>query len=309
MRTAYLSALHHLTKANKDILALISDNGAIVYDWYRAEFPDNYFNFGISEANMVAAAAGLASCGKIPFAYTISGFLTMRAFEFVRNDVCLQNQNVKLVGTGAGFSYSTLGPTHHATEDITLMRVLPNLTIFSPASPMEVRKATIEAAKMKGPVYIRLGTNKEPEIYNSDYDFIVGKGVRLLNGLDLAIITTGSIAYDVLQAASELREEEISVRVINIHTIKPLDKEIILKAAEETGRVITVEEHNINGGLGSAVAETLLEGGCSSIVFERMGLKDSFCKGYGSHQYLKSLNRLSKEDIKSKIREVISRKK
>lgn len=309
MRTAYLSALYDLSKENRDVLALISDNGAIVYDKYREDFPEQFINFGISEANMVASAAGLAACGKIPFAYTISTFLTMRAFEFVRNDVCLQNQNVKLVGTGAGFVYSTLGPTHHATEDLAVMRVLPNLTILSPASPMEVRKATIAAAQMEGPVYIRLGTNKEPEIYETDYDFVVGKGIPLLDGNDVTLVSTGSITFDVLQAAKELWEDGISTRVINIHTIKPIDEEILIKAAMETGAVITVEEHSVIGGLGSAVAEIVLEKSLDSCLFERMGLKDTFCKGYGSHKELKLMNGLSIDDIKCRAKAIVSKKR
>ncbi|WP_010681177.1 transketolase family protein [Acetivibrio cellulolyticus] len=309
MRTAYLNALYQLTGENPDILALISDNGAIVYDKYRADFPKNYFNFGISEANMVAAAAGLASCGKIPFAYTISGFLTMRAFEFVRNDVCLQNQNVKLVGTGAGFAYSTLGPTHHATEDIALMRVLPNMTIFSPASPKEVEKVTYAAAKIMGPVYIRLGTNKEPEIYERDYNFVAGEGVNLLDGKEVTLIATGSIVHDVLECAKELHEEGISVQVVNIHTIKPIDNKIILEAAEKTRAIITIEEHSIIGGLGSAVAEVLMENCFGNVMFKRMGLNNTFCKGYGSHSDLKSMNGLSKECIKQRVREACMEKK
>lgn len=304
MRDAYLSALHHLAGENKNILALISDNGAIVYDKFRRDFPQQYFNYGISEANMVASAAGLASCGKIPFAYTITNFLTMRAFEFIRNDVCLQEMNVKLVGTGAGFSYSTLGPTHHGTEDIALMRVLPNLVIFSPASPKETYKAAIACAKHDGPTYLRLGTSKEAEIYNSDYDFVPGRGVILKEGCDASIIATGSIICDALEAAEALEKEKITVRVVNIHTIKPLDSELIVRCARETGAVITLEEHNINGGLGGAAAETLLENGCTP-VFVRMGLDGAFCKGYGTRAEMKRINGLSPEHIAAKVRDAV----
>ncbi len=308
MRDAYLRALHRLAGENKNILALISDNGAIVYDKFREDFPEQYFNYGISEANMVASAAGLASCGKIPFAYTITNFLTMRAFEFIRNDVCLQNMNVKLVGTGAGFSYSTLGPTHHGTEDIALMRVLPNLTIFSPASPEETYKAALACVKCEGPVYLRLGTSKEPEIYNHDYNFMPGKGIILKEGYDASIIATGSIIADALEAAGALEKENISVMVINIHTIKPIDKELIIKAARQTGAIITLEEHSINGGLGGAVAETLLENGCAP-VFIRMGMINNFCAGYGSRFEIKKLNGLSAEHIILKVKTAISKKK
>ncbi|MEW6103060.1 MAG: transketolase, partial [bacterium] len=149
MRNAYLSKLYELAKENEHIVALVADNGAIVYDKYRKDFPDRFINCGISEANMISVSAGLASCGKIPFAYTIGCFLTMRAFEQIRNDICLQRMNVKLVGIGSGFVYSNLGPTHHTTEDIALMRTLPNMTIFSPIDPLETKKATIEAARIK----------------------------------------------------------------------------------------------------------------------------------------------------------------
>jgi len=301
MRNAYLKQLYDLAKENKQIIALVSDNGAIVYDKYRQDFPNQFINCGISEANMVSIAAGLASCGKIPFAYTISCFITMRAFEQVRNDVCLQKMNVKLVGIGAGFVYSNLGPTHHATKDIALMRVLPNMTIFSPADPLESRKVTFAAAQINGPVYIRLATGGTPNIYEDDYDFQVGKAVVLREGKDVVIITTGGIVHEVLQAVDELEKTGISALLINMHTIKPIDRDIILRAARGTGTILTVEEHTIIGGLGSAVAEVLLENNDVPIKFKRLGLKGVFPSGYGSYQEMKEMNGLSKKDI---VREV-----
>jgi len=297
MRNAYLETLYDLAKDNKEVLALVADNGAIVYDKYRAAFPERFINCGISEANMVSVAAGLASCGKIPFAYTISCFITMRAFEQVRNDVCLQNMNVKLVGIGAGFVYSNLGPTHHATKDIAIMRVLPNMTILSPADSLETRKATAAAAEIKGPVYLRLATGTTPDIYKSDYEFKIGRGVTLREGADIAIIATGGILHDVLQASDELEKSGISARVINIHTVKPIDKEIILKAARETGGILTVEEHTIFGGLGSSVAEVILEESPVLVKFKRLGLKGVFPSGYGTYQEMKEMNGLSKVAI------------
>ena len=182
MRTAYLNALYDLAKNDKRVYAMISDNGAIVYDKYRKDLPDQYLNLGISEANMIAMAAGMASRGKIPFAYTIGAFLAYRANEFIRNDVCLQKQNVKIVGTAAGEAYPALGPTHHATEDLGCLRSFPNLTIITPASPMEVGKAVKSAYEYEGPVYLRIGTNREPEIYENDYDFRSGTGVEVRSG-------------------------------------------------------------------------------------------------------------------------------
>lgn len=288
MRTAYLDTLYDLAKKDKRVYALISDNGAIVYDKYRRDLPEQYLNLGISEANMIGMAAGMASCGKIPFAYTIGAFLAYRAFEFIRNDVCLQNQNVKIVGTGAGEVYSTLGSTHHSTEDLGGLRALPNLTIICPASPLEVRKAVEAAYEYEGPVYLRIGTNKELEIYEKDYEFEIGKAVTIKDGSDLTLIGTGSILKDILDVTCQLEAERINARVIDIHTIKPIDREMIIKAVEETGRIITVEDHNIIGGIGSAVAEVIAEYG-KEIKFKRIGLYD-FSKGYGNYQQIKNGN-------------------
>ena len=305
MRNAYISALHQLSKTNENILALVADNGTIVYDKYREDFPDRFINFGISEANMVSVAAGLASCGKIPFAYTISNFLTFRAYEQIRNDVCMQKMNVKIVGIGVGFVYSYLGPTHHGTEDIAVMRVLPEMTIFSPSDPSETVKATNAAAQLVGPVYLRLTTGGTPKIYEDDYEFEVGKGVTLRDGSDIAIIATGSIVHEVVQAANELEKLGISVRLINIHTIKPIDREIIIKAARETQVILTVEEHSITGGLGSCVAEVLGEENCIFRSFKRLGLNDVFAQGYGNYQEMKALNGLSKDDIVREVNDLL----
>lgn len=303
MRTAYLDTLHELAGKDKRVYALISDNGAIVYDRYRRDLPDQYLNLGISEANMLGMAAGMASCGKIPFAYTIGAFLAYRAYEFIRNDACLQGQNVKIVGTGAGEVYSALGPTHHSTEDLGGLRSLPNLTILCPASPLEVRKATIAAYEMEGPVYLRLGTNKEPEIYGADYPFEVGRGVTVREGTDITLIGTGSIVKDLLDVAELLEEEGIDARVVNMHTLKPLDREIILQAAEETGKIITVEDHNITGGLGSAVAEVVAESG-SGVAFRRMGLR-GFSNGYGSYAEVKEMNGIGKGQILKEVKTML----
>lgn len=297
MRNAFIAALYDLTKRDERVVALVSDNGAIVYDQYRKDFPDHYINVGIAEANLVSVAAGLAHCGKIPFAYTIAGFLTMRAFEQIRNDVCLQRTNVKLVGIGAGFVYSNLGPTHHATIDLALMRSLPGMTVLSPADPLESRKATLAAAEREGPVYLRLATGGTPVLYKEDYDFQIGRGVTVRQGQDLTLIATGLMVQEALQAASELQENGISIRLINLHTIKPLDEEIILQAARETRAILTVEEHSIMGGLGSAVAEVLAEHAEGLVRFKRMGLRGVFPEGYGSYQDMKEMNGLSCKDI------------
>ena len=288
MRNAYIRELYELAKEDPNVLGINADNGAIVYDDFRRDFPKQYMNFGIAEANMIAAAAGMASCGKIPFCYTIGAFLAYRALEFIRNDVCYQKQNVKIVGIGSGCAYANLGPTHHTTEDIAILRSMPGLTIFSPASPLESKKATRAAYEWDGPVYIRLGRNGEPEIYDKEYNFVPGKGVVLRKGKDVTIIGTGGILLDALEAAEALEKQGISARVVNIHTIKPLDEEIIQKAAEETKAIVTIEEHSIYGGLGGAVAEVLAEYG-RNVRFRRVGLK-GFVEGYGDPASVKKMN-------------------
>lgn len=304
MRTAYLDTLFELASADENVFALISDNGAIVYDKYRKHLERQYLNLGISEENMLGVAAGMANCGKIPFAYTIGAFLAFHSLEFIRNDICLQNMNVKIVGTGAGMVYSALGSTHHATEDIGVLRSLPNLVLFSPASPLEVRKAIKEAYKIRGPVYIRLGTNGEKEIYSDkNYDFVTGKGVELFPGTDVTIVGTGNILADAIEARNILKKEGISVRLINIHTIKPFDGEIIRKAIYETKGIVTVEDHNIIGGIGTAVAEVIAESGTGT-KFRRIGLKDNFSKGYGTYMEVKENNGLGIQDIVKAVREI-----
>lgn len=303
MRTAYLDTLYNLAQNDKKVYALISDNGAIVYDRYRKDLPGQYLNLGISEANMVGVAAGMASCGKIPFAYTIGAFLAYRTFEFIRNDVCIQKQNVKIVGTGAGEIYSALGPTHHSTEDLGGLRSLPNLTILCPASPLEVRKATIAAYEYAGPVYLRLGTNKEPEIYENDYEFNIGKAVTMKDGKDVTLIGMGSILKDVLDVSERLALEGISARVINMHTVKPIDKAVIIKAIDETNKIVTIEDHNITGGIGSAVAEVIAEYG-ENVKFKRCGLVD-FSQGYGNYSAVKDNNLIGIDAIYQKIKEII----
>lgn len=252
---------------------------------------------------MLGMAAGMASCGKIPFAYTIGAFLAYRAFEFIRNDICLQKQNVKIVGTGAGEVYSALGPTHHSTEDLGGLRAMPGLTILCPASPMEVRKATVAAYEFEGPIYLRLGTNKEAEIYNEDYKFQIGKSLTLKEGNDITLIGSGSILNDILQAASQLESKGIRARVINIHTIKPIDREAILQAIEETGKIMTIEDHSIYNGLGSAVAEVVAESG-KGVAFRRLGLRD-FSHGYGSYSQVKEMNGIGISDICTEVEALV----
>ena len=299
MRAAYLDTLYELAGNDNNVYAVISDNGAIVYDKYRRDYPDQFINAGISEANMVAMAAGMAERGKIPFAYTIGAFLAYRAYEFILNDVCMMKKNVKLVGIGGGCSYSLLGSSHHTIFDIAVLRPLPNLTIFSPASPIEVKKCVRAAYEINGPVYIRLGTSREPEIYEYSVAFVPGKAVEVRKGTDITIISTGSIVNDVINAARILESDGISSRVLNIHTLKPMDVEGVIRACSDVKAVVVVEEHSVIGGLGSSVAE-IIANHSINVKFTQMGFKD-FAEGYGKHIEVKEINGLGINDI---VREV-----
>ncbi len=301
MRNTYLKEVYNLAKKDKNVLSLVADNGMIVYDDFRRDFPEQYFNFGISEGHMINAAAGMASCGKIPFAYTIGSFLAYRAYEFIRLDVCLQNLNVKIVGIGAGMSYGYLGPTHHATEDLAVLRVLPNLTLLSPATAKETKALVQYAYELNGPVYIRLGNNLKTELYPEDMEVIPGKGTVLKKGTDIVIFSTGDITYQVMEAAKRLQEDGISATVISMHTIKPFDEELVLEMAEIFRHFFTVEEHSIIGGLGSAVAEIIAEHGCD-VKLKRIGLQGVFAHGYGTQEQVCKANGLDVDAIYSAIR-------
>lgn len=233
MRDTYLNTLYDLAAKDNDVVSMVADNGMIVYDDFRRDFPERYFNFGISEGNMVAAAAGMASCGKIPFIYTISAFLAYRAYEFIRDDVCFQNQNVKIVGIGTGMTYSTLGPTHHTTEDIGLLRGLPNLTVFSPATGKELSWIMQEAYRIKGPMYIRLGNNKE-EHYVGNPAFDIGKPAVVRDGKDLTIFTSGVILNEVMKVHEMLKNDGVEARIVSVHTLKPMKTKAIAELASKT---------------------------------------------------------------------------
>lgn len=306
MQRAYLMALYDLAQKDSNVLSILADSGTGYDELFRRDFPKQLIDFGIAEEHMVGAAAGMATCGKIPFVYTAGAFLAYRSYEFIRNDICLQNLNVKVVGMGSGLAWCTLGPTHHTTEDISALRAIPGLTIFSPSCPREVEKVVKAAYEIKGPVYIRLGMNAEPDIYGEDYEFTTGKNIVLRKGKKIAVFTTGSVASEVCAAAEELAKEGIEITVVNVPTIKPFDTQNVLEIMGSHDIVMTVEEHNILGGLGSMVAEVMAENAFVG-KFIRMGLNDTFAKGYGTLAQLRGANGLDRKAIVDKIKEILGR--
>ncbi len=306
MRDTYLNTLYDLAVKDNDVVSMVADNGLIVYDDFRRDFPERYFNFGISEGNMVAAAAGMASCGKIPFIYTISAFLAYRAYEFIRDDVCFQNQNVKIVGIGTGMTYSTLGPTHHTTEDIGLLRGLPNLIVFSPATRKELSWIMQETYRIKGPVYIRLGNNRE-EHYLDNPVFERGKPSIVRNGKDLTIFTTGTILNEVMKVYEMLKTDGVEAEIISVHTLKPMETKAIAKLASKTKRIVVVEEHNIISGLYSALTEALVEEQ-TKISILKIGLEDVFAKDYGNLENVRRANKIDSHAIFERVKHFLESK-
>ena len=290
-----------------DIVVLDADlSKSTKTDTFKKEFPERFFNTGIAEGNMMSTAAGLASCGKIVFASSFAMFAAGRAFEQVRNAIGYPNLNVKIGATHAGISVGEDGATHQCLEDIGLMRTIPNMVILNPADKAESILAVEAAIKHDGPVYLRFGRLAVPEIFDREtYKFEIGKGVEIVPGTDATIIATGLMVPEAMQAAETLKEEGISARVINMATIKPIDKDIIVKAAKETGAIVTAEEHNVIGGLGSAVAEVLCEE--SPVPMKRVGTQDVFGQS-GKPAELLEIYGLTAENIAKNVKEVLKMK-
>ncbi len=283
-RDAYGKALIELGRVNKDIVVLDADlSSSTRTGWFAKEFPERFFNFGVAEANMICVAAGFASCGKIPFASTFAVFATGRAFNQFRNSIAYPNLNVKVVATHGGITVGEDGPSHFGIEDIALMRVLPNTTVLIPADAAETEAAVRACVEYHGPVYMRLGRPKVPVIYEEGYKwngkpltFKMGGSVTLREGGDVAIVASGIMVYEALVAAEELAKEGINASVIDLYSIKPVDKDTLVKVAKKTGAVVTAEEHNIYGGVGSAVAEVL--GETVPVPVVKVGVRDTFAE-------------------------------
>ena len=275
-RDAYGEGLCALAEVRGDLLVLDADLAAATKTGiFRKKYPEKHYDCGIAEANMMGVAAGIASTGKLVFASSFAMFAAGRAFEIIRNSICYPNLNVKIGATHAGISVGEDGATHQCNEDIALMRVLPNMTVINPADYVEAKAAVLAMASYVGPTYMRFGRLAVP-IYNDEktYKFEVGKGITIKDGKDVTIIATGLMVAEAMEAANALHEQGIDARIINIHTIKPIDRDIIVKAAKETGKIITVEEHSVIGGLGSAVGDVVLDE-CPVPVI-KIGVKDAF---------------------------------
>jgi len=304
----YGKVLCELGKENSKIVGLSADLAKSTKIGMFADFfPDRFFNVGIAEQNLFGVAAGLAKAGLLPFVSTMAVFTSLRAAEQVRTDICYQNLDCKIIATHAGTSFGAAGTTHHCTEDLAVMRSFANMTVIVPADGIETANAVKACVDYPGPVYIRIGRGFEPRYYESEeYGFKIGQAVQLVDGTDITLICCGSTVLQAVDAAKYLNENDgLSVRVLNMHTIKPIDSEAILKAIQETRRIITFEDHNIIGGLGSAVADIIALSG-KGCAFEKVGIPDCFCLvGYPDdlhHHY-----KINTDGIIEKVREVMGK--
>ncbi|NQV00728.1 MAG: transketolase family protein [Parcubacteria group bacterium] len=305
-RDGYGLALVELGKENKDIVVLGADlTGSTRCDWFRDKFPDRFIQVGIAEQNMMCIAAGLSLVGKIPFASTYSVFCPGRNWDQLRVSVAYNKANVKLTGAHAGVSVGADGATHQGLEDIAIARCLPNMTVLAPCDAIETQKATLAAGRMKGPVYLRFAREPTPVFTTKRTPFRIGQAEVLRKGKDVSIIACGPIVYEALLAAEELSKDGISVRVINNHTIKPIDEEEIIKAAEQTGAIVTGEDHQVMGGLGSVVAEVLSKN--EPVPMEMVGVQNRFGESGEPEELMKEF-KLTAEDIKKAVIKVIERK-
>ena len=306
MRDGYGKALMELCEKRKDVMVLDADVAKSTRTvWIRDKYPEHFLDMGISEQDMVGTAAGLALSGMVPFASTYCVFLAGRAWDQIRTTVCYNNLNVKLGGAHAGISVGPDGATHQALEDVALMRVLPNMTVIVPCDAEETRKATLAMAERQGPCFVRFGREAVPVVTDESTPFEIGKARLCREGNDVTVFANGAMVFEAQNAADALAKEGVSVRVYDLHTVKPLDEEAVLKAAEETGCIVTAEEHQVNGGMGSTVAEFLAKH--CPVPMEFVGMQDSFGES-GDPQELMDKYGLNQKTIEEKIRKVLARK-
>lgn len=300
-RESFGKALVELGKENKDVVVLTADlAGATKTSLFEKEFPDRFINVGIAEQNLIGISAGLATTEKIPFASTFAMFAAGRAYDQIRNSVAYPKLNVKICGTHAGVTVGEDGATHQMLEDLSLMRSIPNMTVLCPSDDTQTKWVIKEMAKFDGPVYIRLARVATPIIYDENQKFEIGKMVQIGDGTDATIFATGVEVAETLKAKEELEKENINIRVVDVHTIKPIDREMIVKCAKETKKIITIEDHSIIGGLGTAICEVLSEEYPTKVI--RMGMNDKFGKSGKAEQLLKYF-KLDSQAIIEKVKE------
>lgn len=307
MRNVFAQELTRLAAEDPRIVLLSGDIGNKLFDGLKAAAPDRVYNCGVAEANMTGVAAGLATFGLRPLTYTITAFATVRCLEQIRVDLCYHNLPVIVVGTGSGLSYTELGPTHHSCEDIGLLRTLPNLTILCPCDPTEVRLALRAALRHEGPVYLRLGKKGEPNLHATEPGFRIGKAITMREGTEACLLATGNAVELALDVAARLKDQGHSVRVESVHTVKPLDAELLESLRRAFPVVATVEEHSLIGGLGGAVAEWAADQGPGGFRLLRFGTEDRYLAEVGTQDWARAQYGLTAERIAKRVGEALAR--
>ena len=306
MRDTFALELEQMMAEDSDIILITGDLGFGVFDSIRKNFPNNFINVGVAEQNMTGVASGLALEGYKIFTYSIANFSTFRCLEQIRNDAAYHELNVNVVSVGGGFSYGPLGMSHHATEDLAIMRAIPNVTVVAPGTLLEAKAATREIIKQQGVGYLRIDKSCFTDEKIKDIkNFKIGKSIRQKDGKDISLFVTGGILEEAIIAANELKKENINARVTSFHTIKPIDQDEIFSAVKETGGIITIEEHSIIGGLGGAVAEICLENTAIPKIFKRVGLNDTFTSIVGSQKHLRQKYNMDSKSIVRVVKENI----
>ena len=309
MRDAFVAELNDIASENDRVMLITGDLGFGVLTKFAEKYPDQFLNAGVAEQNMTLLATGLALGGRTVFTYSIANFPILRPLEMIRNDACYHRANVKVVAIGGGFSYGSLGISHHATEDISILRSLPDICVVVPCDLHETRQATRALVAYQGTAYLRLDKTTAGEdagLGSQSVPFALGKARQLREGGDITVIACGGIMKEVLEAVDGLLSEGIRCSVLSMHTIKPIDAESILKAARETGGILTVEEHTVDGGLGSAVAEVCMDAGVLPKAFHRIGLRAGFSSIVGSQEYLRKVYGMDASAIAECVRKLVS---
>lgn len=308
MRDQFIKTLMEQMELHPEIILITGDLGFGVLDEFISKYPKNFINSGVAEQNMTGIAAGLALEGKTVFTYSIGNFPTLRCLEQIRNDLCYHNLNVNIVSVGGGFSYGALGISHHATEDLAIMRSLPNITVVSPSTLFEVEASTKAIINRPGTCYLRLDKSKGLDSDKYDYnEYKIGKSITLKDGADCTIIVTGGILEEVQIAANDLVKNNINPQIISMHTIKPIDKSMIKEVYNNTKAIITVEEHTLDGGLGSAVSEVLADNQLMDKPFLRIGLESRFSSIVGSQKYLRKCYKMDSKSIFNRVKSILNR--
>lgn len=306
MRSAFFDTLTRLAESDKRIMLLSGDLGFGVIEGFAARFPDRFLNVGVAEQNMTGVATGLALSGHVVFTYSIANFPTLRCLEQIRNGPCYHKVNVKVVSVGGGLVYGSLGMSHHATEDIAVLRALPNMMVVAPGDPVEAAAATEALIAFDGPAYLRLGRAGEPIVHKSPIAFELGRAIPIRDGEDVTLVSTGGMLVTTMAVAERLEADGLGCRVLSMHTVKPLDEAAVIAAARETNLVVTIEEHSIIGGLGGAVAEVLSELDGAHAPLKRVGLPSAFAPRAGSRDYLAAQFGISTDAITGSIRAALA---